>query len=88
MKTEFLRQFDKDLDSIDVQTVRSKLLKVIGNIDIADNIDNIENLKKLKGYKNCYRIRIGDYRIGLFIDSNTVEFVRIIHRKDIYRIFP
>ena len=48
----------------------------------------IVNLKKLKGFKTAYRIRIGDYRIGVFIDGDIVEFARVVHRKDIYRLFP
>jgi mRNA interferase RelE/StbE len=35
-----------------------------------------------------YRIRLGDYRVGLKIENNTVCFVRFLHRKDIYRYFP
>ena len=49
---------------------------------------DIKNFKKLKGYKNAYRIKIGDYRIGVFIENKIVEFARVVHRKDIYRVFP
>lgn len=31
----------------------------------SNNFDNLPNLKKLKGYTNYYRIRTGNYRIGL-----------------------
>jgi mRNA-degrading endonuclease RelE of RelBE toxin-antitoxin system len=47
----------------------------------------ITNLKKLKGYENAYRIRIGDYRIGIIFDGETVMFQRVLHRKDIYLYF-
>ncbi|MGA1264796.1 MAG: type II toxin-antitoxin system RelE family toxin, partial [Prochlorothrix sp.] len=52
------------------------------------------NLLKLKGYDTYYRIRVGDYRIGLEVlhqsDSGNLEivFVRVLHRKEIYRYFP
>ncbi|MGH2412635.1 MAG: type II toxin-antitoxin system RelE family toxin, partial [Microcystaceae cyanobacterium] len=36
----------------------------------------------------AYRIRLGDYRIGLFIEGKTVTFARVLHRKEIYRYFP
>ncbi|MEH1829111.1 MAG: type II toxin-antitoxin system RelE/ParE family toxin [Nostoc sp.] len=45
------------------------------------------NLKKLQGYENAYRIRVGDYRIGIIFDGETVLFQRVLHRKDIYRYF-
>lgn len=46
--------------------------------------------QKLVGYQTSYKIRVGDYRIGLHIDSSTqnVEFQRVLHRRDIYRKFP
>ena len=36
--------------------------------------EEITNLKKLQGYENAYRIRVGDYRIGLIFDGQTVLF--------------
>jgi len=36
---------------------------------------------------NQWRIKIGDYRIGVEIKKDTVIFVRILHRKDIYKYF-
>ncbi|WP_218651862.1 type II toxin-antitoxin system RelE/ParE family toxin [Nostoc sp. C052] len=50
--------------------------------------EEITNLKKLQGYENAYRIRVGDYRIGLIFDGEIVLFQRVLHRKDIYRYFP
>ncbi len=40
---------------------------------------------KLKGYNNQFRIRVGDYRIGYFIETEIHEIVvlDIAHRKDI-----
>jgi len=35
-----------------------------------------------------YRIRLGDYRIGLVVNEQTVVFVRFLHRREIYRYFP
>jgi mRNA interferase RelE/StbE len=43
----------------------------------------------LTGFKNYYRLRIGEYRLGFEkIDENTLRFILIAHRKDIYKIFP
>jgi len=52
------------------------------------SLRDIRNLKKLKGYKNLFRIKIGDFRIGIFIENDTVEFARVVHHKDIYKLFP
>jgi mRNA-degrading endonuclease RelE of RelBE toxin-antitoxin system len=48
----------------------------------------ITNIKKLQGYDNAYRIRIGDYRLGIIFDGEILIFERVLHRKEIYRYFP
>ena len=88
MKTEFLKQFYKDLDKITQQSVKESIACVIENVETASRLREIKNIKKLTGFRNVYRIKLGDYRIGLFIDKDSVEFARIAHRKDIYRLFP
>jgi mRNA interferase RelE/StbE len=88
MKTEFLEKFYKDLDKLDDQSVREDVIATIENVESASKTIEIKNLKKMKGYKNAYRIRIGDYRIGVFIEKGIVEFARVGHRREVYRFFP
>ncbi|MFH1562164.1 MAG: type II toxin-antitoxin system RelE/ParE family toxin [Nitrospirota bacterium] len=47
-------------------------------------------LEKIKGQKEHYKIKIGEYRVGLKINKKekTIEFRRALHRKEIYRYFP
>lgn len=71
-----------------MQSVRYEVVKAIKNVEDSTSRSQIKGLKKLKGCKNAFRIKIGDYRIGIFIERNNVEFARVIHRKDIYKIFP
>ena len=42
--------------------------------------------KKLKGYKDQWRIRVGDYRVIYIIDddSKTVTVTHVAHRRDVY----
>ncbi|MFI5221729.1 MAG: type II toxin-antitoxin system RelE/ParE family toxin, partial [Bacteroidia bacterium] len=68
--------------------VRSAVLKVIERVEGANNISEVQNVRKLSGHKSAYRIRIGDYRIGIFVTNRVIEFARIVHRKDIYKVFP
>ncbi len=51
-------------------------------------LSEISSLKKMQGYETLYRIRLGDYRIGIEVVGEQVVFVRMLHRKDIYRYFP
>ena len=45
---------------------------------------------QMRGYQNKYKVRIGNYRIGITIEKNNKLIIcqRIAHRKDIYRVFP
>jgi mRNA interferase RelE/StbE len=52
------------------------------------SIADIPSLKKLKGYDNYYRIRKGDFRIGIKIEGANITFLRCLSRKDIYKYFP
>ncbi len=45
-------------------------------------------LKKISGFENYYRIKIKEYRIGFKKEGNSIVFMRVKHRKDIYKIFP
>ena len=42
--------------------------------------------RKLRGYKDLWRIRIGDYRVVYIIDDDRkmVSVTRIAHRRDVY----
>jgi mRNA interferase RelE/StbE len=88
MQVEFLSKFSKDLDSINNKIVKSNLVKLIKLFESENDLNNIPNLKKLTGHKAAYRIRIGDYRLGFFYENQTIIIARIVHRKDIYKVFP
>ncbi|MBL7889420.1 MAG: type II toxin-antitoxin system RelE/ParE family toxin [Bacteroidia bacterium] len=88
MQVDFLSKFSKDIDRITVKSVRSNLLKLIELMESEENLNNIPHLKKLAGHKSAYRVRLGDYRVGFFYENQTVIFARVIHRKDIYKVFP
>jgi len=89
MKAEFLKSFAKDLKRYSHdKIILDNAQKIIIEVESARDISQIGNLKKLKGAGSYYRIRTGDYRIGLIIENNTVVFARLLHRGEIYRYFP
>ena len=44
------------------------------------------NKEKLSGYKDMYRVRVGQYRIVYRERVNEIFIIIIGHRKDIYRM--
>ncbi len=89
MNFEFKKSFAKDLrKKANEKKLLSRVKEIIQEVDHAESVHNILNLKKLKADGNYYRIRSGDYRIGLIIKDDIVHFVRLLHRSEIYRYFP
>lgn len=88
MQIKFTKQFEKQLDKITDKALHTKIAQSVSSVITAPQIGNIPNIKKLKGHQTSYRIRVGDYRIGLRIESDLVIFVVVEHRKDIYKKFP
>lgn len=89
MIIEFDKSFEKTLDKIKDKSLFSRINKIIINFEKANSLSELINVKKLSGFKNYYRIRIGEYRLGFEkIDEKTLRFILIVHRKDIYKLFP
>jgi mRNA interferase RelE/StbE len=88
MKTEFKTSFLNSVRKIKDDKIKADILRTILKAETVENILQIHDLKKLKGYRDFYRIRIGNYRIGIKVEKGTIVFAALAHRKDIYRIFP
>ena len=89
MNFEFKKSFAKDLRIKSKETkLLSRVQEIIQEVDNVGSLHEIKNLKKLKAEGNYYRIRFGDYRIGLIIEDEIIYFVRLLHRSEIYRYFP
>ncbi len=88
MNVAFESSFARDLKRIKNRTLLQRIQRTISQIKAATILTEIRSIKKMQGYATFYRIRLGDYRIGLEVVDEQVVFVRILHRKDIYRYFP
>ena len=88
MNTQFKESFTKDLRKIRGKDLLNCAKAVIETVEQAQSLGQIPNLERLKGWSRYYRIRVGDYRVGLAVEGGVVTFVRFLHRKDIYRYFP
>lgn len=82
------KRFEKDIKAFKNQKINFLVIRLIDSIKKAENIVQIKNIKKLQGYKSYYRIREGNYRIGVEIEDEVITFIRFLHRKDIYNKWP
>ena len=89
MILNFKNSFTKDLQKRKTdKRLMERVRQTVRKVEEAKYIHSIRNLKKLKAQSNHYRIRIGDYRLGIVIDDDTVTFIRCLHRSEVYRYFP
>lgn len=88
MKTAFRESFARDLKVVRDKRLLQRVKEAIETVEQADSLGDLPKLKKLKGEKNYFRLRVGDYRIGVALEENTFVFVRFLNRKDIYKYFP
>jgi mRNA interferase RelE/StbE len=88
MKVLFEASFARDLKRIRDKQLKQRIQEAIDEVKEAAEPGEVRSLRKLQGHQTFYRIRLGDYRIGLEIVDAEVVFVRALHRKDIYRYFP
>lgn len=87
-KLEYTKRFLKELAALPVE-VQNRVESIVFQELESENPFELGYLQKLRGYSDKYKIRVGDYRIGITVEqeTNTLICERIAHRKDIYRIF-
>ena len=89
MNVTYKKKFLKDLKALQSTDVYDKICTlVLEEIPNAEDLSTIANLSRLKGDDTAYRIQVGDYRIGFFMENNAIVMSRVLHRSEIYRYFP
>jgi mRNA interferase RelE/StbE len=89
MIVEFDKSFEKWLSKIDDPNTLKKIEQIILRAETANSIQEIPGSKKLSGYKNYYRIKLGDYRVGFErLTKTNIRLIIVANRKEIYRRFP
>ena len=62
------------------------LARIVQKLELLSITPRPAGCKKLKGYKDQWRIRIGDRRVVYIIDdaAKVVSVTRIAHRREVY----
>lgn len=89
MKILYTKSLERDIDDVRSNPdIRKRLLGVIEKLKEIDSLVEVPGVRKIEGYASYFRIKIGDYRLGIKMAGDTLELIRFLHRKDIYRRFP
>ena len=72
----------KELDALD----ELLFARIDGKILVLADDPRPRGSKKLKGYKDSWRIRIGDWRVVYIVDdpAKLVTITRVAHRREVY----
>ena len=87
MNVEYSKDFEKSVKKLSGKMLNS-IRRVITEVKNAENIKDITDCKKLVGYRNVYRIRLGDYRAFFTfhaeIVNGTIFFRYLVSRGEAY----
>ncbi|MFW5804417.1 MAG: type II toxin-antitoxin system RelE family toxin [bacterium] len=87
MKVEYSKTFVKAVKKLSGKMLDS-VKRTILETKEAENIEQLSNCEKLVGYKNTYRLRIGDLRAFFFVrvdgEGNTIIFEYLVPRGQAY----
>lgn len=86
---KYTKKFLKEMNALP-QEVQSRIETIVFQELECQNPFELGYLSKMKGYTDKYKIRIGDYRIGITVDKKQQVIIcqRVGHRREIYREFP
>lgn len=88
MNIEVKKTFLKDFGRIP-KSVQLHVTDFLIDFHTMTDIRDMKNTKKLVGFQNFYRTRIGEYRVGWRqISQEEIIIDRVLHRKDIYKVYP
>lgn len=86
MKFLIDRSFERDAKKLP-REVRRDLSSWLAQISEAESLNQLP-VTKLSGSTSAYRLRIGNYRIGFYLEGDTLILSRVLDRKEIYKYFP
>ncbi|MCF0052224.1 hypothetical protein MUK70_30050 [Dyadobacter chenwenxiniae] len=91
MVVQYVKRFEKELKNTP-NDIQRKVFNVITILESATNLESSGlDYKRMEGQKsgeNYYRIRVGDWRIGIECIHPDVTLLRILSRGSIYKSFP
>jgi mRNA-degrading endonuclease RelE of RelBE toxin-antitoxin system len=89
LKVQYRQAFLKDLKQLKSSTSYQRIYELaFTTLPEINTLQEISDIKTMRGYTNRYRIRIGDYRVGIEVNGDVIEVMRVLHRREFYRYFP
>lgn len=74
MNVEFKSSFARDLRKVKDEEIRIRVQRLIALAEEMGAPEMIPGIKKLRAQGNYFRIRIGEYRVGIIISGDMITF--------------
>ncbi len=88
MKVEYSKKCVHELALIPSTTRISIEKFIFETLPQLEYLHESNKIESMKGYKNYFKVRFGDYRVGPKKENDIIIVVRVLHRKEIYKYFP
>ena len=89
MKIEISKRFVKDTQKIADKRILAKIQQVLLDAGQIKNLTDLNDLEEMSGFPNFYRIKFDyRYRIGVYCEQETIQFLRVGSRESFYKKFP
>ena len=89
MEVQYRKLFLKELKKLRGRSVHKQVIHLVfTTLPESGRLKDVANVKAMRGYPNRYRIRLGNYRVGIEVHGDKVEVMRVLHRREFYRYFP
>ena len=89
MKLDSSPGFNRDLRRVRNSALRRRIHRRLSELEAASTLPEISGISRVRSASGIhYRIRIGDYRLGITIEDDVVILRRFLHRGEFYSHFP
>ncbi len=91
MKISYSKQALKEIEGLRDPVAVKGLVRAIRILEEVENLHSLAQVKALAGGGGYFRMRIGNYRMGMRMADEAndgVLLLRVMHRREIYRHFP
>lgn len=89
MEVQYRQAFLKDMKQLKSSTSYQRIYELaFTTLPEINTLQEVSDIKAMRGYTGRYRIRIGDYRVGIEVNGDVIEVMRVLHRREFYRYFP
>ena len=88
MIVEYRKTFLKELSVIPAQIRKNIETFVFDELPKLNTLSQSGKIEKMKGYSSYFKVRFGNYRVGIKLENSKIILECVLHRKDIYKFFP